>query len=229
MKNTLAILMAVLLVVSMAACGASPEAGSSSSEASSSEPASAPESSQAESSSSESEAPAAFARGAWDGNVFTNEVTGVTLTVPEDWVISSDAELSTQYNIPVETLQDPEAVLQSAGIPDLTVKSPTGENNITVVYENTVLSNSQDKGHEEFAQVLIETFTSIESPKYELQENTAATVCGHEGTLLKFATTYEGVELDQAMFIFRAVEGWMGTLTLTTLGGSIDELLAMFA
>lgn len=41
-----------------------------------------------------------FARGSWDGNVYTNDSLDLTITVPDGWKIATDEELAAIMGTP---------------------------------------------------------------------------------------------------------------------------------
>ena len=47
-----------------------------------------------------------FARGSWDGNVYTNDSLNLTVTVPDGWKIATDEELAAIMGITIDSLTE---------------------------------------------------------------------------------------------------------------------------
>ncbi len=104
-KKFMLVLLAMIIALSLCACGAEPSAPEENSSASSSEEGETP----AEETPSDAEEPvpeaAKLTRGTVSGTVYTNEDAGITYTAPVDWSFASDEEMAEFYGVSLEEIQ----------------------------------------------------------------------------------------------------------------------------
>ncbi len=79
-----------------------------------------------------------FSRGKVEGNVYTNEFSGLTFETPEDWTIYSDEEIKATMGIGLEaggSSLDVDKIAASAVVDFAAVNTGTGES-VTITFEN---------------------------------------------------------------------------------------------
>lgn len=125
-------------------------APASSTPASSTPESSAPVQSTPESSAPASSAPAAstpvsenqFVHGAWNGNTYTSEFFGVTITLPSDWGVSAESALASANGIADMSAENLNKRLEESGmIYEMMATTSAGRPNINMTIENLAKSN----------------------------------------------------------------------------------------
>ena len=116
MKKWLALLLAMMMVFALAACGNTDNKGNDAKE---------------------------FARGSWAENVYTNDSLGLTVTVPENWEIADDEELAKLMGLTVENLSGEgisEEFLKAQNTYDMKAQDSELGSNVIVMAENLAVS-----------------------------------------------------------------------------------------
>lgn len=152
MKKSMAFLLAVMMVLSLAACG-------------SKEPPADTDKQQPK--------PTEFVRGVWDGSVYTNESIGFTLTLPEDWLIATDEELAEIMGLALEsnptTSEISEEFLKAQTTYDAMAQDPATGANVIIMAENLALSVGGTSYDEvKYSEVLINGLP-VQQPDYNYQ------------------------------------------------------------
>ena len=76
-----------------------------------------------------------FARGSWDGNVYTNDSLNLTVTVPDGWKIATDEELAAIMGITIDSLTEQgvsEEFLKAQNTYEMMAQDPTNGSNVIV-------------------------------------------------------------------------------------------------
>ena len=84
-----------------------------------------------------------FARGSWDGNVYTNDSLNLTVTVPDGWKIATDEELAAIMGITIDSLTEQgvsEEFLKAQNTYEMMAQDPTNGSNVIVMAENLTVS-----------------------------------------------------------------------------------------
>lgn len=116
MRKFLTLLLAVLMVASLAACGNEPAAND------------APKSTD-------------FTRGVWTDNCYTNEFLNLKLTMPEGWVYASDEELAELMGVITQNSSNlSEEFINAKVIFDMMAQDPANGTSITLQVENMALT-----------------------------------------------------------------------------------------
>ena len=82
-----------------------------------------------------------FARGSWDGNVFTSEFAGLRFTMPNNWLAGSDEEIAALMGVSLDFLSErgmrfSERILELTNIYDMMVQNPFNGDSVALMYEN---------------------------------------------------------------------------------------------
>lgn len=76
-----------------------------------------------------------FARGSWDGNVYTNDSLNLTVTVPDGWKIATDEELAAIMGITIDSLTEQgvsEEFLKAQNTYEMMAQDPTNGSNVII-------------------------------------------------------------------------------------------------
>ena len=102
-----------------------------------------------------------FARGSWDGNVYTNDSLNLTVTVPDGWKIATDEELAAIMGITIDSLTEQgvsEEFLKAQNTYEMMAQDPTNGSNVIVMAENlTVSVGGTSYDEEAYSNVIINT------------------------------------------------------------------------
>lgn len=156
MKKWLALLLAAVMVLALAACGDTPANNDTKTEE--------------------------FARGSWEGNVYTNDSLGLTVTVPEEWNIATDEELAAIMGITIDSLTEQgvsEEFLKVQNTYEMMAQDPAYGTNVIIMAENLAVSvggTSYDEAA--YSNVVINNLP--EEYGYEFAEGETVSVGGRD-------------------------------------------------
>ena len=194
MKKTLALLLLLISLVSLFACGRKI----------------APEKE--------------FARGTVTGNQYVSEFAGFTFTAPEGWAYYSDEEIAELSGISAELLADNEklknAMLES--LIDAMAADPVTGNNVNFTYENLKITTGLAMNEQKYAEAARNTLiTSYEQMGAQITVTDPAecTLGGNTYRKLVADITLNGVSLRQYCYI-RKVGGWALSIAATSMDGT---------
>lgn len=192
MKKWLALLVAVMTVV-FTACGSTPANNGD---------------------DNGNNAAETFARGSWEGSVYTNESIGLTVTVPEDWNIATDEELAAIMGITIDSLSEEglsEEFLKAQNIYEMMAQDPTYGTNVIIMAENLAVTVGGTKYDEKaYSDVVINTLP--EDYGYTFEEPQTVSVGGRDYYLLQ-AVAKDGT-LGQD-FLFTRIGNYMVSVMLS--------------
>ena len=128
-----------------------------------------------------------FARGSWDGNVYTNDSLNLTVTVPDGWKIATDEELAAIMGITIDSLTEQgvsEEFLKAQNTYEMMAQDPTNGSNVIVMAENlTVSVGGTSYDEEAYSNVIINTLP--EESGYEFADPKTVTIGGRDYYLLQ--------------------------------------------
>ena len=155
-----------------------------------------------------------FARGSWDGNVYTNDSLNLTVTVPDGWKIATDEELAAIMGITIDSLTEQgvsEEFLKAQNTYEMMAQDPTNGSNVIVMAENlTVSVGGTSYDEEAYSNVIINTLP--EESGYEFADPKTVTIGGRDYYLLQ-CTAGEG-NLGQD-FLFTRIGNHMVSVILS--------------
>lgn len=230
MKKYIAIFLTLMLAAGMiAGCGKNPAdlssgAGNPSSNAADSE------NSKAEDPSSQTEK-TEFARGEWKDNVYSSQFLGISFTLPAEWAYATDEEIAEMMNLGADLLgNDKEYLAEIAKVKtvyDMMAQDPATGTNVIVMFENLALSVGGTKlSEEEYAEILKEQLTAVDTLEYTIGEIAKKQLGGHEFTVL--STTVESAGLQQEYYLLK--EGkYMACVLLSGATDGIEQVLGQFS
>lgn len=169
-----------------------------------------------------------FARGSWDGNVYTNDSLNLTVTVPDGWKIATDEELAAIMGITIDSLTEQgvsEEFLKAQNTYEMMAQDPTNGSNVIVMAENlTVSVGGTSYDEEAYSNVIINTLP--EESGYEFADPKTVTIGGRDFYLLQ-CTAGEGT-LGQD-FLFTRIGNHMVSVILSYSPVLVDnaDMLAM--
>ena len=177
---------------------------------------------------------AKLSRGTWDGKTFTNEFSGITLTVPdsEDWTIASEEDLAALMDIAEDTMEDANkfqaALAKIQSVQDMMVQNTATNSSAIVMYENLALHGvKSDYTAEDFAKEVVTGLKENNQIPYTISDTYTTTVCGKEYVVVPAEVVDYGMNQS---YLMRREGNYMVEIILTGVGQeAIDELLQMFA
>ncbi|MBS1348402.1 MAG: hypothetical protein HP052_02875 [Firmicutes bacterium] len=86
-----------------------------------------------------------FSRGVVTDNVYASQYSGLTFTLPSDWVYASDEEMASLMNTSVDLLNNAgieasQEEVNAITIYDMIARDPASGTNVIILYENLALS-----------------------------------------------------------------------------------------
>lgn len=211
MKKFFALLLAVLMVAALAACGGEP--------ASTEEP--------------KTDKNADFIRGVWVDNVYSNEFLDLSFTMPEGWVSASDEELAEIMGVVLDQTQDTNAIskefLSAKVIFDMMAQDATYGTNITLQAENMALTLGGSSYTEE--EYVKQTVSQLEKQGLtcDLSDEVTETTIGSITYKTFNATLYDGAMAQR--YLVSVVGKYMVFLTVSYAPefADIDTIMGQFS
>lgn len=225
MKKLTAVLLALMLVVSFAACDKKTP-----------EPATTPDTpSDTAPSNPSTPTPSAtkLERGTWDGDVYTNSYMKFTLNLPEGWTISTDEELMALLDLGTEVLSEEMkknyelAMEKAASFYDFAIADPATGTNLMFMFEDLSKTLGATAVKEEmYLDILKEQLVAVEQLGYKIIGVSEAKIAGESYKVLE-VSAMEGV-LFQKYFVKRVdkyMVAFIGTYS-PDAASDFDALLA---
>ena len=169
-----------------------------------------------------------FARGSWDGNVYTNDSLNLTVTVPDGWKIATDEELAAIMGITIDSLTEQgvsEEFLKAQNTYEMMAQDPNYGTNVIVMAENLAVSVGGTSYDEKaYSDVIINTLPAEYG--YEFSEPETVTVGDRQYYLV------QGVAKEGALgqdFLFTRIGNHMVSVILSYSPALVDnnDMLAM--
>lgn len=210
MKKFLALLLTVMMVMTMAACGSDASTDNGGTNENSD-----------------------FVRGVWTDNVYSNEFLNLTFTMPEDWAYASDEEIAEQMGLAAEyassTTEYAKAYADTKNIYDMISQNQVNGSDVIVMAENLALTVGGTAYDEQaYLDAVSEQLLQQDSLDYSIEGETQDVTLGGETYKMLTTNLYEG-ELNQC-YLVRRVGKYMEAIIVTYLPSVIDQqaLLDLF-
>lgn len=174
-----------------------------------------------------------FKRGVVDGNVYTNEFSGIKLTAPDGWKFADDETILQMMNLGAETAYSSNAdavkkIVEQATISDALCMNATSTQNITIAYENLNknIALSTDTTAEDYYAILEKQLAAIPTITYT-KESGPETIqmAGKDFLKAVFKAEMNNIELEQAYYLRR--EGDF-ILAISCTAYNMDEDISTF-
>jgi len=169
-------------------------------------------------------------RGVWDGRTYTDSETGISLTVPDDWQIMSDADIIESFQYSSNIYEDPQSY---SNYVDACIYKVGGSQMYIEYYSSRTVPETAEEQAGETRDGLgsLITYNGIQY-SVVAGDITAVEIGGLTYERVAYALSgMDGVEFIQ---YYRCLEGESGeifaVLNLRVLNGTTeDEILAMFS
>lgn len=210
MKKWLALLLAAMMALALVACGDTPA------------------NNDGDKDTDNDTKTETFARGSWEGNVYTNDSLGLVITVPEEWNIATDEELAAIMGITIDSLTEEgvsEEFLKAQNTYEMMAQDPNYGTNVIVMAENLAVSVGGTSYDEKaYSDVIINTLPAEYG--YEFSEPETVTVGDRQYYLV------QGVAKEGALgqdFLFTRIGNHMVSVILSYSPALVDnnDMLAM--
>ncbi len=207
MKKWISLLLATVMIFSLAAC--TPDSDGSG-----------------------SKGKPAVSRGEIDGNVYINDYLGFQFTKPQSWVYSTDEEIADVLNMTAENLLNDnfkEALEKNVAIYDMMVTDMFSGTNVSVSYENLAKSLATNITIEQYIEAVKEQLKSVSSMTVVFSDKYDTVKLGNSDyTRAVCTTTAYGVSMKQIYYL-RKVGKYMAIIVVTARGNySMTDIEAMF-
>lgn len=166
-------------------------------------------------------------RGTYTDNIYTNESTGISFTMPEGWSVIDDDELLSTYGVDVDADEfanwTSEDFADAMVIPDTRIVRDNNTENMSVIYENLKKTGGTKYTMEQYMNQ-----ATAQLSGYTVSEPTQTTVCGLDAVYVIAETTLYGTPVSQYLLVVR-VDDYMTVITYTTIADTtVDQFLDMF-
>lgn len=201
MKKLLSVILIVLLAFSLTACSALSDLSSSENKTS---------------------------RGIISGNTYTSDFTDISLTLPSDWEFSSDEEIAEMAGLATDAIgvdEFSQTLMNNASVYDMMAKNTTTQENIIIVYENTIKTGGTQISAEEYLDIVSKQLPA--SMGYTISEEGNVTLCGNTYLKAVFSTEYTGVALSQTYFL-RNMGDYVVSIVMTSTGYTSPDTMEGF-
>lgn len=168
-----------------------------------------------------------FARGSWDGNVYTNDSIGLTVTVPAEWSVATDEELAMIMGIAVEAasqMQISEEMLRERVCYDMMAVDLHGSSSILITAVNMdLMTGDTDYDEKAYAADLI---NQLQENNYTIGEE-ATTSIGERDYYVLYTTSSEN-GINQDYFITKIGSRMVSiVIAYSPDTNDLDSMLAM--
>lgn len=171
-------------------------------------------------------------RGTVEGNVYTSQFSGITVTAPENWEYMSNDELVTLTNESVGEV-DASSIVKSlaelAIVFDMVVQDPEYGTNIMIMYENYSVIGETSSIEERVGDITDE-ISEESGGNYEMLTDETVTLGGESYRKLEFRYESEGIALGQAYYV-RMIDDVVLSVVATYADGfaTSAEIESMFS
>ncbi len=211
MKKLLALTMALLMVLSLVACGGSKEDKKT---------------------DTSKDDELSFEFGEVSGTTYENEFIGIGCALPSDWLFYSEDDIIEINNLAIDSLQgDIRDIVEKATVLyDMFAQAPNGQNNVNVVVEKVPQIKLDTLNIKQNFEALLPTFKTT----YEQMgcTNVAVsvvnkTVGGKELPVAVLTANAAGQTVKMYQFAVKC-KGFLASITITAFSGDADALLNTF-
>lgn len=186
MKKLFVLLLAVIMIMSLASCGTDEEAAQT----------------------------VDFENGVIDGNVYTNEVGGITFTAPDGYEYFTEEMIAEAFNITTETLEIENI---ESTVYDMYCYNETSRSSLNVNFENLVMTHGADFSVEDYIDNCMTsykiTFNSFEDVILQSIEDSTIDIDGTEFGCIEMVLDNDGEEFYETLLV-KKVGNYMMTCTV---------------
>lgn len=175
-----------------------------------------------------------FSRGTWNGSVYTNKFADLTYTLPEGWVIKSDEELAALIGMTIDTMYDNntfvEALVEKGCVYDVYAAQEYGRDSVMLMFEDITVTGGSAAANitaEEYLNTVSNNFFS-QNPVYEVFDPIDFNFCGDVYSRLDIRMSVGGVTAEQ-VYLAKRVDKYILGIVITAFDNDIDELVACFS
>lgn len=230
MKKAFCLLLALVMVLGLAACGSEPESPSRVETAPAQLSAEALTEATTEASAEKDE----HLLGVFDGSTYVNEFLGIQCQLDENWTIATDEELGQLSGLTADAITD-EAIaeqLRNSGIAyALYATADEGLVTMNIVFENLGLLYGTVLDEETYASLSVEQLaTALESTGLEnvTAETTTVSFAGADHAAIMVHASVSGVDFYEQLVCMK-VKSYIAVVTVGSFQEDItSDLLAMY-
>ena len=234
MKKTISVFLALLLALSLMACGGKPAQQQAPAPGSSTEPAQEQTPDQPGSTEPAQEQAPDLHRGTVEGNTYTSDYLGIRLTADGDWVIADEEQLAELSGMVLDSFTDKDvkAQLEKGGnVMDLYVLNQVDGSSVNVTLQKLGLFNGGMMNEDAYADANLKQLPDVLASSgitVDKIEKTKVTFAGQERVALTLEGTVQGYPLYETMVLIK-VSSYISCITAASyFEDSTPDLLAMF-
>lgn len=205
MKKIVSVLLCMALFLSLAACGGSNDIDSATKNK--------------------------ICRGEISFNTYTNDFIGIKFKKPITWKFFSDDEMADRLNIGMrgKDLSDVEAILnENESVFVMTAQDATNSDNVSVCFENTMLSLSKKATADEYADRLNTELQALKGFTYELISTEDTTLGSQSFKKLTYTVTVNDTTFTSVYYI-KIIDNYAVCIRFSAYTMEISEMEAMFS
>lgn len=193
MKKILAVLMALIMILSFAACSKKPD-----------------EKAETEVITVNPE------RGTAENGNYNNDAFGIGLELSGDWYFLSDEEIASAMGTTADELFGEDVLAETEYLYDLYCVENSSNTTVSITYENLGTIGEYTSESDYLNTVVNQLLTATENSGVESSELSVVKVSGMDYPCLNLTLSYGGMTIHERMIV-RKVGTWIGTVTFATL------------
>ena len=205
MKKIISVLLCMVLLLSLAACGGNNDADLATENK--------------------------ISRGKISGSTYTNDFIGIKFKKPITWKFLSDDEMAETLNIGMgsKDLAEVEAILnENESVFVMTATDAKDKNNVAICFENTMLSLSKKVTADEYADILTKGLQALKGFTYELISTEDAKLGNQSFKKLIYTVTINDTTFTNAYYI-KIIDNYAVCIKFSAYTMEIAEMEAMFS
>jgi hypothetical protein len=174
---------------------------------------------------------ASIERGTWNGDIYTNDFSGIKFTLPNGWVSATAEEIAQLIGVSEDILKDDQKwMIDSAKLTtiyDMYAHDPNTGNNVFVLFTNLTMSaGGTELTEKDVLETAKQQLTALENIEYTFGDYFNAEIGGKEYLAMKGLEEVKGY--DQYYFIRRQDDHMIGIIATFFDEADIDSILTQF-
>ncbi len=171
-----------------------------------------------------------LARGTWNEDVYSSEMSELQFTLPEGWVAATDEEIANLMGIAADSFDDKQKwALEAAKLTtvyDMMAQDPVTGNNVIVMFENlSMVIGGAKMSEEDYLEILKKQIENLDTMEYTFSEPYDTTIGGVDYLTVRADEATVGMS---QYYMMHKQDKYMVVVVVTDADGSVDKVMSLF-